>query len=123
MIPVAILWHYLNARRRRFTDRATLEAWQQRKLGQFRRRVLSKSPWFRRYLRQPLANWPQMDKALMMTHFDAMNTAELRQEMLLACAHRAEQSRDFRPCASSRSAGTVAPRTKSPRARLASTHT
>lgn len=97
MIPVAILWHYLNARRRRFTDRATLEAWQQRKLGQFRRRVLSKSPWFRRYLTQPLERWPQMDKALMMTHFDAMNTAKLRQETLLTCAHRAEQSRDFRP--------------------------
>ena len=97
MIPVAILWHYLKARRRRFRDRTALEAWQQRKLGQFRRRVLSKSPWFRRFLTQPFADWPQMDKALMMTHFDEMNTEGLQQETLLACALQAEQSRDFRP--------------------------
>lgn len=97
MIPLAILWHYLKARRRRFTDRAALEAWQQRKLGQFRRRVLRRSPWFQRYLGQPFAQWPQMDKALMMTHFDEMNTEGLQQETLLACARQAEQSRDFRP--------------------------
>lgn len=97
MIPVTILWHYLRARRRRFTDRPALEAWQQRKLGQFRRRVLSKSPWFRRWLAQPFAHWPQMDKTLMMTHFDEMNTEGLQQETLLACALAAEQSRDFRP--------------------------
>lgn len=97
MIPVAILWHYLRARRRRFTDRPSLEAWQQRKLNQFRRRVLSKSPWYRPWRAQPFAHWPQMDKALMMTHFDEMNTEGLRRETLLACALAAEQSRDFRP--------------------------
>ena len=97
MIPVAILWHYLKARRRRFTDRPALEAWQARKLRQFGHRVLCRSPWFRRYLDQPFARWPQMNKALMMTHFDEMNTEGLQQETLLACAQQAEQSRDFRP--------------------------
>ena len=97
MIPVAILWHYLKARRRRFTERPALEAWQARKLRQFRHRVLRKSPWFRRYLGQPFARWPQMNKTLMMTHFDEMNTEGLQQETLLACAQQAEQSRDFRP--------------------------
>lgn len=97
MIPVAVIWHYLQARRRRFTERPMLEAWQARKLKQFRRKVLRKSPWFRRWLTQPFACWPQMDKALMMTHFDEMNTGGLQQDILLACALKAEQSRDFRP--------------------------
>lgn len=97
MIPVAILWHYLKARRRRFAERPVLEAWQASKLDRFRHKVLRKSPWFRRYLEQPFTHWPTMDKTLMMTHFDEMNTEGLQQETLLACALKAEQSRDFRP--------------------------
>lgn len=97
MIPFAILWHYIAARRRRFTRREDLTAWQTRRLRHFCRRVLRKSPWFRQYLNLPFERWPQMDKAQMMAHFDEMNTAGLRLETLQACARQSEQSRDFRP--------------------------
>ncbi|CAK5464212.1 CoF synthetase [Escherichia coli] len=46
-----------------------------------------------------------MDKALMMTHFDEMNTAGLKRDELLDCAMRSEQSRDFKPCVGKFSVG------------------
>lgn len=91
------LWHYWRAKRLRFATRAALEAWQQRQLQRFARQTLSLSPWFRRCVDQPWADWPEMDKALMMEHFDAMNTAGLRKAALLECALRSEQDRNFAP--------------------------
>lgn len=97
MIPFHLLWHYFRTRQLRFTDRALLEAWQDKKMRTFRRRVLTKSPWFRRYLALPFDEWPTMNKALMMAQFDDMNTAGLQRDELMACAMRSEQSRDFSP--------------------------
>lgn len=97
MIPLALLWRYFRTRRLHFTERQTLEKWQAKRLHQFRQNVLSQSPWFQRYLALPFNQWPLMDKALMMTHFDEMNTAGLKLDELLACAMRSEQSRDFKP--------------------------
>lgn len=97
MISLTTLWHYLRTRRLRFRDRDALLAWQQRKLIQFARRTLSRSPWFREYNPLHHQDWPLMNKALMMAHFDQMNTAGLSKEELLACAQRAEQDRDFTP--------------------------
>ncbi len=59
--------------------------------------MLSKSPWFQRFLAVPFGQWPLMDKALMMTHFDEMNTEGLKRDALMACALKSEQSRDFSP--------------------------
>ncbi|MCZ8797553.1 CoF synthetase, partial [Escherichia albertii] len=98
MIPLTLLWRYFRTRRLRFTDRQALENWQAKRLHLFRQNVLSQSPWFQRYLALPFNQWPLMDKALMMTHFDEMNTAGLKRDELLACAMRSEQSRDFKPC-------------------------
>lgn len=95
MIPVSTLWHYLRTRRLHFRDRRTLVDWQQRQLRHFARRTLSKSPWFSQYSHQPLNQWPLMDKALMMAHFDQMNTAGLQRDALLDCARQGEQQRDF----------------------------
>lgn len=89
------LWHYFRTRQRRFADRAALERWQAKKLQSFRRRVLRKSPWFRRYLALDFDQWPLMDKALMMAHFDEMNTAGLQRDVLLECALESEKTRDF----------------------------
>lgn len=97
MIPFMTLWHYFRARRLRFGDRAALEAHQARQLAGFARRVLSKSPYFQRFSRRPFAEWPQMDKALMMAQFDRMNTAGLQRDAVLACAQRSEADRDFTP--------------------------
>lgn len=97
MIPLMTLWHYLRARRLRFTQRTQLEAYQARQLRRFARRVLAKSPYFQPFCSLPIAEWPQMDKAVMMANFDRMNTAGLRLEELLACAQRSETDRDFTP--------------------------
>lgn len=97
MIPIITLWHYWRARRLRFTSRPALERFQARQLQRFARRVLAKSPYFRPYSVLPYNEWPLMDKALMMTQFDQMNTAGLRRDPLLACAQRAEAERDFTP--------------------------
>ena len=46
---------------------------------------------------QPFSQWPLMDKAQMMMHFDAMNTERLKRDELMACALKSEDSRDFSP--------------------------
>lgn len=97
MIPLMTLWHYFRARRLFFADRAALEAYQAKRLSGFARRVLARSPYFRRVSRQPFSAWPLMDKALMMAQFDQMNTAGLQRDQLLACAQRSEAERDFTP--------------------------
>lgn len=97
MIPLMTLWHYFRTRRLTFADRQALEAYQAKRLKSFARRVLAKSPYFRRFNRQDIASWPLMDKALMMAQFDQMNTAGLQRDQLLACARRSEQQRDFSP--------------------------
>lgn len=105
MIPLTLLWRYFRTRRLHFTDRQALENWQAKRLHLFRQNTLSKSLWFQRYLALPFNQWPLMDKALMMTHFDEMNTAGLKRDELLACAMRSEQSRDFKPCVGKFSVG------------------
>jgi len=94
---LTLMWRYYHTRTRRFTDRHALEAWQAKQLHHFRKKVLSKSPWFKRFLPVPFGEWPLMDKALMMQHFDLMNTAGLKRDELMACALQSEQSRDFTP--------------------------
>ena len=94
---ILFLWRYFRTRRLRFTQREALERWQAKRMAIHGKRVLSKSPWFSRYLALPFEQWPMMDKALMMAHFDEMNTAGLEGEALLSCALQSEQSRDFKP--------------------------
>lgn len=97
MIPIMTLWRYWRARRLGFTSRPALERFQTRQLQRFASRVLAKSPYFRPYSVLPFHDWPLMDKALMMTQFDQMNTAGLQRDRLLACAQRGEAERDFTP--------------------------
>jgi putative adenylate-forming enzyme len=86
---------YWQTRRLHFASREALERYQQRKLKQFIHQHLTRSPWFAPYLSQPLRTWPLMNKAVMMEHFDRINTAGLTLDEVLACAMQAEQSRDF----------------------------
>ncbi|MBP6345100.1 MAG: CoF synthetase [Neisseriaceae bacterium] len=92
---VAIVWHYWRSKRCRFSQRSALLAHQQRQWRQFERRVLSRSPYFKPYCGQPLAQWPIMDKASMMRDFNALNTAGLALEDVWQTAQAAEHSRDF----------------------------
>ncbi|WP_225748018.1 F390 synthetase-related protein [Eikenella sp. Marseille-P7795] len=95
LLPLLTAYH--RARRLRFTSRPALEQYQQQQLQRFFARTLSCSPYFSGYLKKPFAQWPQMDKALMMQEFSRMNTAGLNREAAMALALQAEQSRDFSP--------------------------
>ncbi|EMA8637325.1 CoF synthetase [Cronobacter malonaticus] len=97
MNKLAMLWHYFRDKRLRFQNRAALERYQQKQLGWFTARVLSKSPWFRRYRTLPFGEWQIMDKALMMAHFDEMNTGGLKAADVMACALKSENDRNFTP--------------------------
>ncbi|WP_122436694.1 F390 synthetase-related protein [Pseudomonas viridiflava] len=97
MIPFRTLWYYWHARRLRFSSREALERFQTRQLQRFAKKVLAKSPYFRPCVEMPVNTWPTMDKTLMMTHFDEMNTAGLKRDELLDCARRGEAERDFTP--------------------------
>lgn len=94
---LSMLWHYWRARRLKFKTRDELEAHQQRHLAQFKRNVLTKSPYFQPYIHQELHDFPIMNKQIMMDNFDEMNTAGLSSQKLLECAQKSEQSRDFAP--------------------------
>jgi len=93
LIPT--LWHYFRTRHRHFSCRQALENYQQRQLKRFTQKVLVKSPWFSRYLTQPMASWPLMDKSLMMENFDQMNTQGLHSKELLDIALQCEKDRNF----------------------------
>ncbi|HTJ94943.1 MAG TPA: F390 synthetase-related protein [Pararobbsia sp.] len=86
---------YWQTRRLKFGSRAALERHQQQRLRQFASVQLVRSPYFSPYVGQPLHTWPTMTKAVMMEHFDRMNTAQLRLADVLECALNAERSRDF----------------------------
>ena len=100
-----MLWHYFRCRHRRFADRQALEHHQRRQLRRFSRRTLRLSPWFARFADRPMDEWPLMDKATMMAHFDEMNTAGLQRDALFRHALDSEHSRDFRTTVGSYSVG------------------
>ncbi|MDC9589248.1 CoF synthetase [Xenorhabdus sp. XENO-10] len=92
------LWYYWRAKKQwKFSNRQQLEQHQSRELAKFRLRVLAKSPYFASYGDLPLAEYPLMNKAIMMENFDRMNTAGLKRDALLECARLSEQSRNFKP--------------------------
>lgn len=90
-----VLHAYWQTKRLRFDSRAALEHHQQRKLSRFISTRLTHSPYFAPYVREPFSTWPTMSKAVMMAHFDEMNTAQLKLADVLACALDAERTRDF----------------------------
>ena len=92
-----LLLAYGRDRRMRFGSRAELERYQAKKLRTFMQRLSRASPYFLPWAAEPLAQWPLMDKAIMMQHFDTLNTAGLQLEQVLEQALRAEHSRDFTP--------------------------
>ncbi len=92
------LWYYWRAKKQwKFANRQQLEKHQSRELTKFKHQVLAKSPYFASYRDLPLAEYPLMNKAIMMAHFDRMNTAGLKRDTLLACAQLSEKSRNFKP--------------------------
>lgn len=94
---IRILAAYWRTRRLRFRDRAALERHQVKQMGRFLAILRQRSPYFAKLGDLPFAQWPVMDKAAMLKHFDDMNTAGLRLADVMDAALRAERSRDFSP--------------------------
>ncbi|MCC6192687.1 MAG: adenylate cyclase [Anaerolineales bacterium] len=98
---LTVLAAYLRARHgpgARARTRAALEAYQARAVERHLRRVLPRSPFYRRrFAGQAWAAVPPITKRDMLAHFDELNTAGARYAEAVALAERAEQSRDFSP--------------------------
>ena len=94
---VWLLLSYWRTRRLRFADRAQLAAYQQRQLAAFIDTLCARSAYFAPFRALPLAQWPSMNKALMLEHFDTMNTAGIELAPAMEAAMAAERSRDFTP--------------------------
>ncbi|MCC7701804.1 CoF synthetase [Janthinobacterium sp. GW460P] len=94
---VWLLLSYWRTRRLRFASRAQLDAYQQRQLARFIDVLCARSTYFAPYRKLPLAQWPTMNKALMLEHFDAMNTEGITLAQAMEAAMAAEHSRDFTP--------------------------
>lgn len=94
---VWLLLSYWRTRRLRFADRAQLESYQQQQLARFIDTLCARSRYFAPCRSLPLAQWPFMNKALMLEHFDTMNTAGITLAQAMAAAMAAEHSRDFTP--------------------------
>ena len=119
-----LLLSYWRTRRLRFADRAQLDAYQEKKLTVFMATLCARSAYFAPFRALPLAQWPTMNKALMLEHFDAMNTAGIELAPAMEAAMAAERSRDFTPAvgditvglssgtSSQRAVFTVSPREK-----------
>jgi putative adenylate-forming enzyme len=92
-----LLLSYWRTRRLRFASRAQLDLYQQRQLARFIDTLCERSAYFAPYRTLPLDAWPTMNKALMLDHFDAMNTAGITLSQAMEAAMAAEHSRDFSP--------------------------
>ncbi len=79
----------------RFRSREELQAYQQRRLREFRRRAV-RSPFYRDRSSTPWTSLPIIDKAIMLGEFDAFNTAGVTLELARQVALEAEATRDFR---------------------------
>ena len=94
---VWLLLSYRRTRRLHFTSRAQLDAYQRKQLAHFTEVLCARSAYFAPYRSLPLAQWPTMNKVLMLEHFDAMNTEGVTLAQAMDAAMAAEQSRDFTP--------------------------
>jgi len=91
-----VLKYYLYYKYRRpFHDRQALERWQKKKLKKHLRFVAEHSEVYRGMDRAE--DYPVIDKAFMMEHFDGLNTMGIKREDAEAFAVRAERERDFAP--------------------------
>lgn len=90
-----MLLAYLAARRRRFGDRASLEAWQAARLDRVLARARTRYPFYADVPAGGLGVFPVMTKAVMVERFSDLNDRGLELDRCLALARTAEADRDF----------------------------
>jgi putative adenylate-forming enzyme len=100
-----VLAAYFATRRRRFRDRAALEAWQARRLRRALERARRAFPFYRDVLSRDVlsddhgaaepAAFPVLDKATWLANFAGLNDRGLELEDCLRVAREAEARRDF----------------------------
>ncbi|KND56857.1 Adenylate-forming enzyme [Candidatus Burkholderia verschuerenii] len=76
----------------RFSDRATFDSWQTRRLDAFLRTRLTQASFYRDYPRHELAALPVVDKPFTLQRFAAFNTRGIALETALAAARALESS-------------------------------
>lgn len=94
---IILVWHFLRARCKGFSNREQLEIWQAKQLKQFLRDTASKAEFYKDHADRPLNEFPLMDKQSMLQDFAARNTAGAALDELQSIAMQAETSRDFNP--------------------------
>jgi putative adenylate-forming enzyme len=99
MIPIRLLTQYLKTKyiANKIDSKEKLSTLQEKKWLRFKKTVLKKSSFYKPYLDKPLAQFPIIDKSIMMKHFDQINTVGIKKNDGFAVALKAEQSRDFSP--------------------------
>lgn len=80
-----------------FASRDAIEHHQKKAFQHLRRNIMPCSPFYAPYANKPLSEWPLMNKALMMEHFTAINTAGITKDEALKIALSSEQERNFAP--------------------------
>ncbi len=102
MNKLLLLWHYLRTKQTvRWSDREKLLRWQDIKVQRHVQAIRRTSPFYRELWGDlPASAWrqfPIIDKSMMMTHFDRLNTVGITKDAAFRIALEAEGSRDFSP--------------------------
>ncbi|CAI6017135.1 hypothetical protein PAECIP112173_00106 [Paenibacillus sp. JJ-100] len=98
--PFRILAHYAVARGfRRWKTREKLERWQERRIKRHVKRIWVQSAFYQEWWNGLRASewrkFPQIDKSIMMQHFDTLNTVGITKQEALFLAGESEETRDF----------------------------
>lgn len=93
----SVLKEYLYYKHLDFKDRETLSRYQQKKIGKQLDFLTTHSSFYKDYQGKPLKEYPIMDKASMMAHFNELNTVSIDRDEALSFAIKAEKNREFKP--------------------------
>ncbi|MBR7781642.1 F390 synthetase-related protein [Undibacterium luofuense] len=79
----------------RFSNRAALENWQQRRVSHFLQSCAQHIPYYRAFAGKPLPEWPLMQKEQMQQHFAELNQAGISLQQAQQFGLTAEKQRAF----------------------------
>ncbi len=92
---LSVLRHYLRFKYRKFKSKEKLARYQEEKLKTQLEFVTGHSEFYKEYAGKPLAEFPVIDKKVMMDNFNRINTVGIDKEEALAFAIGSERSREF----------------------------